>query len=326
MNHDSKPLLIVGTGALATLCAARLAASGVRVILLGTWAAGLEALRTGGACIQEPEGETDCYPVQVTRDPKDCAGTRQALVLVKSWQTGRAANQLAACLEPDGLAVTLQNGLNNHQILVARLGSQRVALGVTTTGATLVEPGRVRVVGDRKISLGMHPKIDPMARYLSAAGFEVEIVPETTSLLWGKLVINAAINPLTAILRVPNGELLARPAARSLLQAAALETAAVAQACGIDLRYPDPIQVVEGVAQRTAANTSSMLSDVLRGTPTEIDAINGAVVEVGERNGIPTPINRVLWQIVKALEEDPGAEAMDLQAIQSQVFQSHARV
>jgi hypothetical protein len=89
--------------------------------------------------------------------------------------------------------------------------------------------------------------------------------------VWGKLVINAAINPLTALLGVPNGELLARPAARALMADLACEAAAVAAAQGIRLPYPDPVAAAEGVAQRTAANRSSMLQDVQRGAPTEID-------------------------------------------------------
>jgi 2-dehydropantoate 2-reductase len=136
---------------------------------------------------------------------------------------------------------------------------------------------------------------------LREAGFNVETVADPDSLLWGKLVINAAINPLTALLRVPNGELLERGTARALMQAAACEAAAVAAAQGIRLPYPDPLAVAESVAQRTATNRSSMFQDIQRGAPTEIDAICGAVVQAGEEVGVPTPVNLTLWQLVKAL-------------------------
>jgi 2-dehydropantoate 2-reductase len=140
-----------------------------------------------------------------------------------------------------------------------------------------------------------------MESLLAAAGFEVRIAPGVTALLWGKLVVNAAINPLTALLRVPNGALLERPTTRALLAETASEAAAVAAAQNVTLPYPDPVAMVTSVAQRTAANRSSMLQDVLRGAPTEIDAINGAVVRTAEQLGVPAPINRVLWQLVDGL-------------------------
>lgn len=297
-------LLVVGTGALANLFAARLAATGVRVTLLGTWTEGLEALRTHGVRVAGSDGIERAYPVCATANPADCVGARHALVLVKSWQTERAARQLAECLSLDGLALTLQNGLGNREKLAQALGTDRVALGVTTTGATLVGPGHVRPGGEGTISLGAHPRLDPLVGQLQRAGFVVEVVPETDDLLWSKLVINAAINPLTALLRVPNGELLARPSARTLMTLAAQEAAAVATALGRRLTYADPVATATDVAQRTAANHSSMFQDVLRGAPTEINAICGAIVAAGEKNGVPTPVNRTLWLLIEALDKE----------------------
>lgn len=301
-------LLIVGTGALACLFASRLAAAGVRITMLGTWPEGLEALRAHGVRLAEAVGSERAYPVQATADPADCASARFALVLVKSWQTERAARQLVECLAPDGLALTLQNGLGNRESLARALGAERVALGVTTTGATLVGPARVRPGGEGAISLGAHPRLEPLANLLRGAGFAVETVPEADDLLWSKLVINAAINPLTALLRVPNGELLNRSSTRILMAAAAREAAGVATALGRRLTFPDPVAAAEDVARRTAANHSSMFQDVQRSAPTEIDAICGAIVAAGEQCTVPTPVNRTLWLLVKALVEEGSRE------------------
>jgi 2-dehydropantoate 2-reductase len=295
-------LLVVGTGALACLFASQLAAAGVQVTMLGTWREGLEALRSHGVRVAGDGGDRD-YPVRATADPADCAGARLALVLVKSWQTERAARQLAECLAADGLALTLQNGLGNRESLAAALGAERVALGVTTTGATLVGPARVRPGGEGVVSLGEHARLEPLAAMLRRAGFVVDSVPQADDLLWGKLVINAAINPLTALLRCPNGELVERPSARELMAGAAREAAAVAEALDRRLAYDDAVSVSEDVARRTAVNHSSMFQDVQRGAPTEIDAICGAVVEAGERCGVPTPVNRTLWLLVGAVVE-----------------------
>ncbi len=299
----SEPLLIVGTGALASLFAARLAAAGVPVTLLGNWQEGLDALRAHGVRVLAPNGSQEAYPVQATSYPAEVLGMRFALVLTKSWGTERAARQLAACLAADGLALTLQNGLGNRAILVRALGEERVALGVTTGGATLVGPGLVRPGGEGRISLATHPRIGPLAARLRGAGFEVEVVPSAGDLLWSKLVINAAINPLTALLRVPNGELLSRPSARTLMGLAAGETATVAETLGFCLAFDDPAAAAEEVARRTAANHSSMLQDLLRGAPTEIDAICGAVFAAGAERGVPTPVVRMLWLLVRALSE-----------------------
>jgi 2-dehydropantoate 2-reductase len=173
----------------------------------------------------------------------------------------------------DGLAVTLQNGLGNIEILNQHLGGERTALGVTTTGATLLSPGLARAGGEGAVSIEDHPRLGPLTEALRAASFNVDVVADARALAWGKLVINAAINPLTALLRVPNGELLERPEARALMGALAREVAAVASAMGIGtggapLRpYDDPARAAEDVASRTAANHSSMYQDIQRGAP-----------------------------------------------------------
>jgi 2-dehydropantoate 2-reductase len=297
-------VLIVGTGAMACLFAARLAAAGRQVTLLGHWRPGLRALRKHGVRLELPDGGQTVYPVRATSDARRCAGTRYALVLVKSWQTQKAAGDLRRCLAADGLALTLQNGLGNAEILRESLGAERLALGVSTSGATLLCPGRVRPAGDGPLTIQNHPAVGPLAEILAGAGFAVEFVQDTQALLWGKLLINAAINPLTALLGVPNGVLLQRPSAGRLIAEAAEEAAAVAAALNVALPYPNPFETVRVVAQRTAENRSSMLQDVQRGAATEVDAINGAIVRLGEHTGTPTPVNRVLWLLVRALGQD----------------------
>jgi 2-dehydropantoate 2-reductase len=305
MATPSSPILIVGTGAMASLFAARLAGSGKQVKMLGTWAESIQTLNKSGVRLTDRDGSENKYPVEATQDPLECVGSKFALVLVKSYQTQRVAEQLKLCLANDGLALTLQNGLENDTKLAAVLGEVRVAAGVTTIGATLLEPGWVRYGGDGIISLGQHDRIDPLGDILIQAGFKVETVEDTGSLVWGKLVVNAAINPLTALLRIPNGELLARPSAHKLMKMVAQETANVAAAIEVSLPYSDPVEVVESVAQRTASNKSSMLKDVLRGSPTEIDAINGAIVTIGDRVNIPVQLNRALWLLIKAILNAP---------------------
>lgn len=297
----SDKILIVGTGALATLFASRLSASGAPVGMLGTWQAGLDSLRREGARLVGPGGIEESFRVQVSDNPADFRGVRLALVLVKAWQTERAAAQLAQCLAPDGLAVTLQNGLGNHEILARNLGLPRAALGVTTTGATLLGPGLARPGGEGLISLEAHARIEGLESLLRQARFDVRIVEDARTLAWSKVVINAAINPVTALLRVPNGALVKRPEARWLMSHLAGEAATVAAAEGIHLPYANPAHAAADVARKTAMNYSSMLQDVRRGARTEIDAICGAVVRTGEQHGLSAPLNHVCWRLVQAL-------------------------
>lgn len=300
-SFKMEKILIVGTGALATLFAARLAQSGHQIIMLGSWRAGMDALRKDGARLIDVDGSEQRCAVQVIDDPRACRGIKHVLVLVKAWQTERVAEQLTECLAEDGLAVTLQNGHGNRETLAQSLGVQRVALGTTTTGATLLGPGLVRAAGEGITSIEWHQAIGPLEAALKSAKFNVNIVDDAQSLIWGKLVINAAINPLTALLRVPNGKLLERPSARDMMEALARETAKVAEAEKIDLPFPDAVIAAKEVALKTATNHSSMLQDVLRGAPTEIDAICGAVVKIAQRHNIATPVNWACWKLVKAI-------------------------
>ena len=313
-------ILIVGTGALATLFAARLTQAGQNVTMLGTWRAGLDALRSNGVRLVDIHGNEQKFRVQVTDKPQECAGTKYAIVLVKAWQTERAALQLAECLADDGLALTLQNGLGNYETLIQSLGLNRVALGSTTTGATLLGPGLVRPGGEGVISIGRNRAIDgvlsvstlapgasagedPLEAALKSARFNVQLVEDAQALVWGKLVVNAAINPLTALLKIPNGELLQRPSAREMMGILANEAASVAHAENIHLPFDDPVAAVEEVARKTSANHSSMLQDVLRGARTEIDAICGAIVKTAEKHKLEVPVNQLCWRLVSALME-----------------------
>ena len=294
-------ILIVGSGALATLFAARLSAAGVQVSLLGSWQEGLSALSRHGAVLVDPHGNQQAYPLQVLDSSSRSEKFIYALVLVKSWQTGRVASQLTARLHQQGLALTLQNGLGNRERLVEYLGTERVAQGITTLGGTLLGPGQVRQAGEGKLSLETNQKLEPLAEMLIGAGFQVNIVSDVASLIWGKLIINSAINPLSSLLRLKNGELLEHPTRRLLLADLVCETAAVATAKGIKLPYPDPVLAAEDVARQTSGNRSSMLQDVLRGAPTEIDAINGAIAALGKSLGVPTPYNSCMARLVQAI-------------------------
>ncbi len=302
-------LLIVGTGAMALLFGSRLTSAGVKVSFLGTWKEGITALKDNGIRVAGPEGER-IYPARAFSDPAEISQIQLALILVKSWQTERAAVQLSHVLSPEGLALTLQNGLGNLQILSDILGVDRVAQGVTTSGATLLEPGLVRMGGEGLISIQEHPRLPALLELFQRAGLSVQQLPDLTSLVWGKLVINVAINPITALLGVRNGLILESQSARQVMGQAAEEAAEVARAMGIELNFSDPLQAAEAVAEATAQNQSSMLQDINRGAPTEIDVLCGAITRLGQKYQVGTPTNQLLLNLVKARAD--FAEKTDL--------------
>ena len=301
-------IAIAGIGAMGCLLGAWLG-SVADVVLLGCWPEQLAALRRDGLRLEHTDGRVTRHALAVCDDAAQIGSGSVALVAVKSRQTVAAAQSIARFLPVGGLAVTLQNGLNNRATLRAALGDERVTLGVTAQGATVIAPGVVRHAGHGPTYLGRDAALGPsqlacldeLASLFQRAGLETHIVDDTDGLVWGKLAVNAAINPLTALLRMPNGALLQHEALVTAMRQTAAEVAAVAAAQGIPL----PDNTTERpltVAQATAGNRSSMLQDVERGAPTEIDAICGAVARAGRAAGVPTPLNNRLHALVRQLE------------------------
>lgn len=303
---------ILGSGALGCVYAARLA-DWAEVWMLGAWAAGIAAVQRDGIRVTDPDGRVWRAQVRATSDPTEVPPVDCALVLVKSYQTGRAARWAGQVLKPGGLAVTLQNGLDNGPTLVEAVGADRAAVGVTYNGATLLGAGEVRHAACQATYIGAGPATAPRVQALVAvleqAGFEAQAVPDIEGRLWGKAVANAAINPLTALWRVPNGEVGATPVRHALLADLAREAAAVACAGGVTLPFPDPIAYVDDVCRATAANRSSMLQDVERGRATEVDSITGVIVAEGQRLGVPTPVNAPVWRLVRGISASADEQA-----------------
>ncbi len=293
-------IAVLGTGALGCVFAARLAAA-AEVWMLGTWAEGVAAVQSRGVLVHEPGGTLVRAHVQARSDLAGVPPADFALVLVKGYQTPRAAAWAAQVLAPAGLAVTLQNGLDNGPRLAAAVGPERTMLGVTYTGATLLGPGEVRLAAIQPTFIGQARGVEELVALFNASGLEAHATDAITGRLWGKAVANAAINPLTALWRVPNGELLGSCERRALLAALAREAAAVAHASGVVLPFDDPVGYVEGVCRATAANRSSMLQDVEAGRPTEIDSINGVLIAEGARLGVPTSVNETVWRLIRGL-------------------------
>jgi 2-dehydropantoate 2-reductase len=302
-------IAVLGTGALGCVFAARLARC-AEVWVLGTWVAGISAIQRDGIRIHQRDGSTWQAYVQATSDPAAAPPCDAALLLVKSYQTERAAAWAARVLGQDGLAVTFQNGLDNGPKLEAEVGCGRAAIGVNYTGATLIGPGETRHTAQLTNLIGMRPaiaaKITALIDIMTSAGLDTRATDAIEGEVWGKAIANAAINPLTALWRVPNGELLATDERRALLRALVEEAAAVARVRGVVLPFVDTLAHTEKICRASAPNHSSMLQDIERGRPTEIDSINGIIAAEGRRLGVPTPMNEAVWRLIRAMLRTEG--------------------
>lgn len=295
-------IAVIGTGAMGSLFSARLTPF-VTTFMFGTWPEQVATLRRQPLRLIQPDGSEIQEWINVNDDLSQVPAVDLALVVVKCWQTRRAASNTAKLLAPGGLALTLQNGLGNIEILADALGPARASLGVTSEGATMLAPGTVRHAGHGTTHIVSSPStaknLEYLVELLRSAGFVTELVDDSDSLVWGKLAVNTGINPLTALLDVRNGFLAKNPTAKALMVDAARETESVAKAQGIELPYTSAAQRTIEVAEATAENVSSMLQDIRRGMPTEIDAISGAVIDYARQLSIHTPVNEALHLLVK---------------------------
>lgn len=299
-------VLIIGAGAMGSLFAALLAPhAGIR--LLTSNPDHEHAINKHGLHFYGLDGRLRQITVQLASGAAlDQQSADLVLLCTKAGATAAAAQAAQRFLAPDGLVLTLQNGLGNWETIAAIIGEQRTVAGTTAQAATLLAPGQVRHAGSGMTYLGLQKpqaaRIAQIAALFNRAGIACELNEQIDRLIWSKLIVNVGINALAAILRVPNGVLAAVPECGKLMEEAVTEAVAVAKALAIDFAASEQIQKVRQVCIETSANHASMLQDMLRGKTTEVDVINGAIVAKGKEFGVATPVNALLTQIIKALE------------------------
>jgi 2-dehydropantoate 2-reductase len=299
-------IAVVGAGAMGCIFGGLLAEGGHEVTLIDVWAEHVQALNERGLRLSGVSGDRT-IPVHAVTSPEGLPVQNLVIVFVKSAYTETAVRQAAALIGPGTTVLTLQNGLGNAEKIAALVGAEKVVAGVTSHGGTMLGPGEVRHAGRGETVLGeftggLTPRVERLAAILTAAGLEARAVENVDSLVWSKLLVNVGINAITAILRVTNGELPKHEATRELVRLAVEEGARVAAAKGIKLIHADPVANCLKVAELTGPNLSSMHQDVRAKRRTEVDVINGAIVAEGEKLGIPTPVNKVLTNLIKAIE------------------------
>lgn len=298
-------IAIIGPGALGCLMAASLAEAGNEVWLLDHDVIRASRL-SGRGLILEKGGERRIINVKASAEASEIGPVETTLLCVKSHDVASALKRSIPVLTSNTLLIAFQNGILHLDVLKNELGPANPAIGVTSLGSTLIGPGHVRHGGSGITRIGFlesaSNSLYRSARVLTDAGIETMPVDNILEHVWTKLLINVGINGLTAILDCPNGALLDSRSVIDRMAGAVREAFAVAEAKGIRV-LGDPLAMTKEVCKSTAGNISSMLQDVRKKRLTEIDAINGAIVEQGARLGIPTPINRELVREIKEIEK-----------------------
>jgi 2-dehydropantoate 2-reductase len=289
-------IIVLGAGAIGSLYGAKLAAAN-DVLLIGR-PEHAAAINAHGLRIEGIESET-------VRVPAASAVTQisaNALILLttKVMDSATALEPIAPLVRDDTTILSLQNGLGSEQIVRAALGGRGLVLrGITQFGAIFETPGAIKYMAAGYTVIEQHERSDRIAQVLTVAGMECRISPNIAAEVWHKTVFNCVVNPITAIL---DGEVggIAQPGLDRLKQLVIDECVAVAVTQGVTFEVDFMQQINETFAP--SHNIASMLQDLRRGRPTEIDYMNGTVAALGDEHGVPCPVNRALTDIIKSME------------------------
>jgi 2-dehydropantoate 2-reductase len=301
-------IAILGCGSLGSTFGGILTEAGCDVTLVNRRNAHLAVLQQQGLTLIDAAGER-LLRVKATSDPQDVGPVDLLIVLVKSSYTRTALAGATALIGAQTLAITLQNGLGNEEILTEFLGADRVLSGRTYVGGALLAPGRVQIgVKGRETLIGeLDGRISERAERISAvfnrAGLKTRVITDIQAVIWQKLLINVAGGAISGITGLPYGKLLQVPEAVDCAAAAVSEALAVGKAAGVKIAVMNPREVLEKAGAGLPFDFKpSILQDIEKGVPSEIDFINGAVIREGKKYGIPTPVNSTLVAGIKGIE------------------------
>lgn len=298
-------IALIGTGAMGCIFGAALARSGAELVCLDRNPAVVAALQAQGIRLRGVLGE-QVVAVRATTDPSQLGQVDMALVLVDAAATAAAAEVARACLGEDGFVLSLQNGIGNLEALVAALGASRVLAGITYNSGTGEGPARswhthlgLTTMGEATGNLT--PRLQALAERFRAQGMAVELTSRVESAIWSKFVHNCAINPVSALTGLRPAQIMQTAAARALMEHVIDEILQVVQALGISLPEADPrAEILAHCRERM--NQPSMLQHLRAGKPTEIGALNEALLERAAPLGLSLPYNHAVVLAIRALE------------------------
>lgn len=294
-------ILVFGAGAVGSYYGGRLAQAGHQVMLVGR-RTHVEAIRAEGLLIDSTiAGKTRVHP-QAAESLDAVEPPNLVLLSVKSYDTEAAARSLNSRIGSKTLVLTLQNGVDNHEIAGKILGAGQVRPAVIYVGARISKPGVVMHTSRGEIIL---PKeVRDWCPVFETAGIPARFTDNIVGMLWEKLLLNASCNVLSMISGAPFGELAANPHSRELICEAVGEILRIAERYGVRIPSENAVDRVLKAAESLGTGISSMRQDYQAGKRIEVDALNGVVVRLGREAGIPTPVNTTLYAMARLLGEN----------------------
>ena len=289
-------IIVLGAGAIGSLYGSKLAAA--HDVLLVARPEHVAAINARGLRIEGLESQT----VRVRAASAITQIGADALILLTTKVTASAAalESIAPLVRDDTTILCLQNGLGSEQIARAALGGRGLALrGITQFGAIFETPGTIKYMAAGYTVIEQHERSERIAGALTAAGLNCRVSSNIAAEVWHKTVFNCIVNPITAILGCEVGG-IAQPGLDRLKQLVIDECVHVAATQGVNFEVDFMQEINETFAP--SHNIASMLQDLRRGRSTEIDYMNGAVAALGDKHGVPCPVNRALTDITKAME------------------------
>ena len=305
MPHVPPHVAIVGAGAMGCLFAARLAEQGARVTLVDIDRARIETLAREGIALTDDAG-TRTLPVAASLADELAGPVDLLLLFTKGMHSAAAIRSVAHLAQGRPVALTLQNGIGNAELLSEGFGADRVLMGTAHIPADLTGPAAVLTHGFGHLELGgftpaAHELAPPVVALLEQAGFGASLAGDVNAAVWEKVAFNAALNALGMICEVPNAGVDNAPGRRIALRVVD-ETVAVAAAAGIAIDGARIAATVDQALREHAHHKASMLQDREHGRRTEIETINGAIAREGARLGVPTPVCDTLSDLVRVIE------------------------
>ncbi len=301
-------ILVAGAGAIGMLFSGLIWLNGGEVVVYTRRREAAHAIESDGVLIEYDEGVKRARP-SCAVNPSKLQQPELCFICVKSYDTQAVAQILAPHLPENCKVVTVQNGLNNVGRLSEIFGSGRVVGGYTTHAVTLLGLNRVYHAYQGEIVIGGHPltttefsEIKRIATELSRYGLTAQSIENVFPGMLQKLVVNAVINPLTALLGVRNGEIIEIKSLHPLIERLLEECVVAIKELGINIEPGELRRSVDHVATATAKNRSSMLQDIERRRDTEIDYINGVIAAILKERGYVWSVNEALTNLIHALE------------------------
>lgn len=293
----------MGAGSVGCYYGGMLARAGADVMLIAR-PQHVDAIRQHGLFMDTQSFQAH-VPVAASANAGDIAGATLVLCCVKSTDSEQAAAEMAPFLDPDAVVLSLQNGVDNAQRLQAVLG-RPVSPAVVYVASEMTGPGQLRHHGRGELVVGPTALSLAMRQLFIDAGVAVQLSDNVQGNLWAKLTLNCAYNALSALTRIPYGQLFADHGVQAVMRDVVEECLAVAKADGVTIPV-DMWAVISGIAETMPGQLSSTAQDLARRKPSEIDHLNGYILRRGEALGIPTPSNRLLHTLIRLIEPEHGA-------------------